>query len=148
MNQQNAQEGLAPFDDLATMLAKAQEEFAVARPNFAGQRNTKIFYENVVNGKAVKFHSCAIRAGEMTIEQTRQWLDQVQAVADTLGVEPSIGGDYDATIEAYFHKRVPYEPEEVELAKHLLETGQYEEPPAGLIRWREPIPFSQLDKDE
>lgn len=150
MNQQNAPEVPAPFDDLATMLAKAQEEFAVQRSNFMPNMS-KTFYENVVAGNAHKYHSCAIRAGEMSLALARQWLDQVQAVADTLGVEPTIGGDYDAIIEAYFHKKVPYEPEEVELAKHYLETGEYTErfvAEGGVIRWRTPIPFSELDNKD
>lgn len=144
MNQQSAQAVPAPFDNLETMLAKAQEEFAVTRSNFMPNM-TKKFYERVVSGEAHKYHGCTIRSGEVTLALARQWLDQVQIVAGVLGIEPSIGGDYDATIEAYFHKRVPYEPEEVELAKHYLETGQYEEPVYTNASWRPPLPFKDVD---
>lgn len=140
MNQQNAPEVPVLSDEVREMIETVSESLSVVRPSTRAL-GTKLFYEAVVEGTAYKYYSAHLEYDHVgTISDIREWLDKIEQVSEVVGIEPTISGNYDGFVEAYFSRKEPYEPEEVELAKHRLEIGDYTEAP-DVIRWRKPIPF-------
>lgn len=141
----NAPEGLAPSDELSAMIKSVRSQLAKPKHGCNIYGRTKLFYENVIEGKANKYYSATLEYDQVdsTTAHMRAWLDLLDKVAESVGIEPVVQGNYDGFIEAYFKLSKPYDQEEVELAKHCLATGQYITMP-DTIRFRKPIPFSTL----
>lgn len=98
----------------------------------------------VISGEARKKTSYEMLRYEGTIDETRSWLDMVEAVAKELGVQPSIGGDYDGALSAYFLMERDFTDEEKEHAQRLLD-ALGPEVALSPIKWRRPIPFDKAD---
>lgn len=95
----------------------------------------KDFYERIVNHQIKKVAFYIIDFDGGTMQEAREWLDNIEAIATELGITPRIEGNYDGYVTAVFKQEKEYEPEEYELAKHFLETGNYTTFENGVLIW-------------